>query len=129
MSSGMGHNFVTHHKDSKFNFDESFSFLVNAYGEVSLSSEFLNPEPHQQMNWFCSCVRQIRLHSKQWEVDQKQYSIALAYMLLRKACNHKGVFSAEEDRSRAAAYVIAEHILSQIPKVIRSLDNKSGAVH
>jgi hypothetical protein len=75
----------------------------------------LNPlrptNPKNRSSWFHACVRQIRHYARQWERGKLQYAGALAVALLVKASKDKDATEPEASR-RAAAYVLAERVLS-----------------
>ncbi|MHB9004836.1 MAG: hypothetical protein ACYC6C_12400 [Coriobacteriia bacterium] len=69
--------------------------------------------PTSNINWFFSCVKQIRLYAREWEHGPNQYAAVLAVALLKKASKDN---KAEKDEAfrRAAAYYFAERILTNI---------------
>ncbi len=66
--------------------------------------------PKDASSWFFDCVRQIRLHAKQLELETGQYATALAVAFVRKSCNQH-IFRDRRDSLRAAAYMLGEQIL------------------
>lgn len=78
--------------------------------------------PSDGSAWFFDCVRQIRMQAKQLELAPRQYAVALAVALARKACNKEDFRNdktcaptpscplSREDM-RALAYVLSERVL------------------
>lgn len=88
------------------------------YDHVSLNIAPAHANPKNVSSWFHSCVRQIRLYARQMEYSPHQYAAALGVALLAKAGKDPRASEPEASR-RAAAYVLAERVLSTIsePKV------------
>jgi len=88
------------------------------YQAAAFEGDIVPCHPSDNSTWFFDCVRQIRMQAKQIELAPRQYALALAVALLRKACN---VEDFREDRTREAtlsredvralAYVLSERIL------------------
>jgi uncharacterized protein associated with vWA-MoxR-VMAP ternary system len=73
--------------------------------------DWLKPcHPKDSSAWFYECVRIIRLHTQQFELNSDQYAAALAFAYIKKACN-RHLFGDKRDELRALGYVIAEKIL------------------
>jgi uncharacterized protein associated with vWA-MoxR-VMAP ternary system len=73
-------------------------------------------DPSDGSAWFFDCVRQIRMHASRVECAPRQYAVALAVALERKACNPKYFPSDKKsgltrEDVRALAYVLSESIL------------------
>ena len=66
--------------------------------------------PASRWSWFYDAVRQIRMHAREVEQAQGQYSVALGWALARKACKQE-TFRGPEADVRALAYVLAERVL------------------
>ena len=76
--------------------------------------EWLTPcHPKDPSAWFYDCVRQIRLHARQFELAEDQYATALALAFIKKACNPHN-FGDRRDELRAMGFLIAERILNLI---------------
>jgi hypothetical protein len=69
--------------------------------------------PKDPSAWFYDCVRQIRLHARQFDLGEDQYATALALAFIKKACNSH-VFGDRRDELRAMGFLIAERILKLI---------------
>lgn len=84
-------------------------------------SDTLPWHPSDGSAWFFDCVRQIRMQARQIEYAPRQYALALAAALARKACNDED-FSKEKtdglsrEDVRALAYVLSEWILVGISR-------------
>jgi hypothetical protein len=85
--------------------------ISTLYDHVPLQGVLKQANPKNQSAWFHSCVRQIRLYARQMEYGPPQYAAALAVALLTKATKDPEVSEPEASR-RAAAYVLAERVLS-----------------
>jgi len=90
---------------------EWMSSLRVLYDESLLDGTLPHVSPKNQSCWFHTCVRQIRRYARQWECRNLQYAGALGLALLQKAVKDKDALDLEGSR-RAAAYVLAEQVLS-----------------
>jgi hypothetical protein len=85
--------------------------LQPLYDYPPLDNASNQANPKNRSFWFHACVQQIRRYARQWECGRGQYAGALAIALLTKA--KKDVSAPERESSRrAAAYVLAERVLS-----------------
>ena len=71
--------------------------------------------------WYFDCVRQIRMQASLVEKAPRQYALALAVSLIRKACQNKdfsndklGALGLSRECVRALAYVLAERVLLEM---------------
>jgi Ternary complex associated domain 9 len=69
--------------------------------------------PKDSSTWFYDCVREIRVHARQFELRPGQYISALALAFIKKACNPY-VFGDKRDELRAMGFVLAERLLRLI---------------
>jgi len=80
-----------------------------------------DPRPHEDPKspsyWFHTCVRQIRLHARQFERGRAQYAAALALELLIKSSRDDEVLPFESYRRAAAFYLAEQLLLSVFPAV------------
>ncbi|MBD8900361.1 phosphotransferase [Rhodanobacter sp. DHG33] len=94
--------------------------IAPLYQKAALVDWIESCHPSDASRWFYDCVRQIRIHAKQFECQPGQYATVLALTLLKKACNsHSFEDSAEpSDRKRAilraGAYVLGQQILRSL---------------
>jgi len=84
-----------------------------AYERAALLSTPPYVDPDSRSCWFFECVRQIRRYARQVELNDGQYAAALAAALLKLACKDMRLGEREE-ASRAAAYVLAEKIMTAV---------------
>jgi hypothetical protein len=90
--------------------EESLDSLVPLYEHPILGGSLPLANPRDPSYWFRTWVRQIRRYAREWECKEDQYAGALAIALLTKAAKDKDAPEPEASR-RAAAYVLAEHVL------------------
>ncbi|MHB8345878.1 MAG: phosphotransferase [Acidiferrobacterales bacterium] len=92
------------------------------YKADTFDGNMITCHPGDGSAWFFDCVRQIRMQAGQVELVPRQYALALAAALARKACNEED-FREDKIRDptpscplsredvRALAYVLSERIL------------------
>lgn len=80
------------------------------YSVMPTSTYKLYEDPKNEYFWFHTCVRQIRLQARQFELSENQYAVALAYELLVKALR-KDSLTPRQAFHRAAAFYFAELVL------------------
>ncbi len=97
------------------------------YEAAAFDDNVVPCHPSDGSAWFFDCVRQIRMQARQVELAARQYALALAVALARKACN-KEDFRKDKTRApapscplsredvRALAYVLSERILVGISR-------------
>jgi hypothetical protein len=101
--------------------------IRSLYDGAAFGDEVIPCHPKDRSAWYFDCVRQIRIHARQLERAPRQYAVALALALAKKACNPEdfrddsGTKPAPSqhmtrEHLRAAAYVLAEQILKTISK-------------
>lgn len=98
--------------DDERDASEWLKSIMPLYDQSSLFGMPSYIHPKSPSAWFYACVRQIRLHARQMECVNGQYAAALAVILLKKSCKFKD-FPERQASHRAAAYVIAERVLSR----------------
>jgi hypothetical protein len=82
------------------------------YGSDLFDRTSLQANPGDPFYWFHTCIHQVRLHARQWEISANQYAAVLAFALLKKASKDPTIEGPEDER-RACAYLLAEKILSE----------------
>jgi hypothetical protein len=99
-------------KDTR-NLEDWFKSIESLYDSHDMFDWRVPCHPMDGSAWFYDCVRQIRLHAKQLELQKGQYATALALALVKKSCNEH-IFHDRRDQLRAAAYVLGERILKLV---------------
>jgi hypothetical protein len=101
--------FAKDHRDT-----ESWLQSVSAaYERTALVSTPPYIDPDSRSYWFFECIRQIRRYARQVERGPEQYPAALGAALLKLACKDLQ-FGEREEGSRAAAYVLADRMLTEM---------------
>lgn len=100
--------------DANFNGRAWLDEVIKLYQVNPTGNDLKHHEdPKSHAYWFHTCVRQIRLHAKQYERGSHQYAAALAYELLKKASRDDHAERFELYR-RAAAYYLAEQLVKAV---------------
>jgi len=94
------------------NAQEWLDSLAPLYDYRPLDAAVTQANPKNRSFWFHACVQQIRRYARQWECGRDQYAGALALALLIKTSKDPSAPETEASR-RAAAYVLAERVLSK----------------
>lgn len=90
------------------------------YEAAAFDGNVVPCHPGDGSAWFFDCVRQIRMQARQVELAPRQYALALAVALARKACNKEDfckdktgalTSSLSPEDVRALAYLLSERIL------------------
>ena len=76
-------------------------------------------DPSDETAWFLDCIRQIRMHAREIEQEEREYALTLAVELAKKACKDFPDSQSKSTESgltvddvRSLAYILCQRILT-----------------
>jgi len=114
---------------SKIGIIDWLKMIDTLYSSTPLLQPSCSCHPANPLSWLYSCIEQIRLYARKWEISPNQYAMVLSAALLCKASKVNRKKEDPQEPFRAAAYFIADRILSNIAKSLKlDLGNEACAI-